>query len=130
MYLNQSYAKVYDHPTESAIVVLEWQKVYVQLEQGQKSVNAVLEAVQQKGKTKLLALIHAEGYESSFLDWLVSDWYTPAYQSGLTKIAHQMGDEIYATTSAEIVSWEDKSGIVFQNFYQTTDKEIISWLLS
>ncbi len=128
MYLDKEFAKVYDYPSEPTVVVLAWGKVHINLAQGQEAVNAVLETVKKQGKTKLLALINAEGYDSAFLDWLVQRWYTPAYQSGLTRIAHQMGEEIFAVASAEIVSWEDKSGIVFKNFYGMPDSELIKWL--
>lgn len=130
MYLDEESAKVYDHDNVAEMVVLDWGKVYIQLQQGQDAVNAVLKSVQENDKTKLLALINAEGYELSFLDWLVAEWYETAYKAGLTKIAHKMGEEMYAQLSAEQVAYEDKSGIQFKNFYEESDQEIIDWLIS
>jgi hypothetical protein len=129
MYLNEPFAKVYDHPQEPKLVVLAWGKVQVGLAQGQAAVEAVLGAVQTHQKTGLLALIDAEGYDPAFLDWLVEHWYGPAHQSGLARIAHQMGTSVMAIMSAEIVAWEDKSGILFKNFYVDSPERPEDWLL-
>ncbi|GEM_PF-3865379 len=128
MYLNENFAKVYDHNVND-IVVLNWGEVYIQPQEGQDAVNAVLKAVEQNGKTKLLALINAESYHPDFLEWLVEEWYKKAYEAGLDKIAHKMGQEMYAQLSAEQVAYEDKSGIQFKNFYDEEDQDIIDWLL-
>ncbi|TAD93131.1 MAG: hypothetical protein EAY75_01345 [Bacteroidetes bacterium] len=127
-YLNKTSAKVYDHTTEAQVVVLEWGTDFITLEEGKEAVNAVLQSVLTHQKTKLLALINAEGFEVSFLDWLVASWYAPAYQAGLTKIAHLMAGNPAGNLSAEIVSWEDTSGIVFKNIYESNEVEAVAWL--
>lgn len=116
-YLNEDFAKVYDHPTDDKIVILEWGTGFIWLNQGQQAVDAVLESVKKQGKSGLLAYINAEGYEEAFLEWLVEEWYSKAYAAGLTRIAHKMGEELFAQLSAEQVASEDKSGILFRNFY-------------
>lgn len=129
IYLDESFAKVYDHSSEETIVVLEWGTSFVWQEQGQAAVNAVLNTVKENGKKQLLALINAEGFDNLFLDWLVEFWYTPAKQAGLSRIGHKMGEHLMGQLSAEQVADEDISGILFRNFYKETDTEILNWLL-
>jgi len=120
--------KIYSLSTNNQIIILDWTSSYVDTQHGQDAVNAVLELVKKNDKSYLIAYINAEGYTPEFLDWLVAEWYTPAYKSGLLKIAHQLGDEFIGNTSAELVSWEDASGVVFKNFDKaTTEEEIIAW---
>jgi len=128
-YLNESFAKVYDHGSEESIVVLEWGTGFIWSEQGQKAVNTVLKTVKENKKKYLLAHIVAEGFDDKFLDWLVNNWYTPAQEAGLSRIAHKMGNEIMGQLSAEQVAEEDISGILFRNFYSETEKDIVNWLL-
>lgn len=128
-YLDEKFAKVYDHDTQESIVVLEWGKQFIWLQEGQDAVNTVLKTVKENGKRQLLALINAEGYAAEFLEWLVSDWYVPAHEAGLVRIAHKMGEELYGQLSAEQVAYEDESGILFHNFYEESDEEVLNWLL-
>lgn len=128
-YLDESFAKVYNHASIESIVVLEWGTDFVWLEQGQAAVNAVLKTVRENGKKQLLALINAEGFDNLFLDWLVESWYSPANEAGLLRIAHKMGEHLLGQLSAEQVADEDISGMLFRNFYTETDDEILDWLL-
>lgn len=122
-------AKVYPHATMPDVIVLEWGKGFVHTQAGKDAVNAVLDAMHPQKKSYLLAFINAEGYSTDFLDWLVAEWYNSAYARGLVKIAHKLGGEMIGNIAAEVVSWEDKSGIIFGNFTNETEDEIIEWLL-
>jgi len=129
-YLDESFAKVYDHVSIDSIVVLEWGIDFVTLEEGKTAVNAVLKTLKKHNKKQLLALINADGFEYTFLDWLVESWYKPAKEAGLLMIAHKMGQHLLAQMSAEQVAEEDISGIRFKSFYTENEEDILDWLLS